>query len=107
MNLFDIPEISIPIANSDKSFPVRRIYCIGRNYKKHAEEMGHDSSRSEPFYFCKPSDAIVPSKTLIDYPLRTEDLHHEIELVVAIDSDGKDIIIERARDHIFGYAVGH
>jgi fumarylpyruvate hydrolase len=106
MNLFELPQPCVPIAGRDERFPVRRIYCIGRNYEKHVAEMGYDVKRSKPFYFAKPADAIVPSGSAVDYPQRTEDLHHEIELVVAIGKGGSDIAVEDALDHVLGYAVG-
>jgi fumarylpyruvate hydrolase len=106
MNEFEIPQPVVPIAGSDNHFPVRRIYCIGRNYEKHVAEMGYDVRRSKPFYFAKPADAIVLSGATVDYPPRTSDLHHEIELVVAIGKGGRDIPVADALDHVFGYAVG-
>lgn len=106
MHLFDLPRPAVPVAGGAASFPVRRIYCIGRNYEKHVAEMGYDVRRSKPFYFCKPADAIVPSGGTVRYPPRTSDLHHEIELVVAIGKAGRDIPAEDALDHVLGYAVG-
>jgi fumarylpyruvate hydrolase len=103
---FDIPRAAVPIAGGESHFPVRRIYCVGRNYEKHVAEMGYDVQRSSPFYFAKPADAIVPSGSSVHYPPRTADLHHEIELVVAIGKAGRDIPVEKALDHVFGYAVG-
>jgi fumarylpyruvate hydrolase len=92
-------------------FPVRRIYCVGRNYAAHAREMGHDPDREPPFFFTKPADAIVlaadpknPAK--IAYPPATNNLHHEMELVVCMKSGGADIPVDQALDHVFGYAVG-
>jgi fumarylpyruvate hydrolase len=106
MKEFDIPQPVVPIAGGDNLFPVRRIYCIGRNYAKHVAEMGYDVGRSKPFYFAKPADAIVLSGATVAYPPRTSDLHHEIELVVAIGKGGRDIPVADALDHVFGYAVG-
>ena len=106
MNEFEISQPVVPIAGSDNHFPVRRIYCIGRNYEKHVAEMGYDIKRSKPFYFAKPADAIVLSGATVDYPPCTSDLHHEIELVVAIGKGGRDIPVADALDHVFGYAVG-
>ena len=106
MNLFDLPQPAVPVAGTGKTFPVRRIYCIGRNYEKHVAEMGYDVKRSKPFYFCKPADAIVLSGSTVAYPPRTEDLHHEIELVVAIGKGGSNISVDDAPGHVFGYAVG-
>jgi len=105
-NLFDLTPPTVPIAGSEAVFPVRRIYCVGRNYEKHVAEMGHDVARSKPFYFAKPADAIVLSGADVDYPPRTADLHHEIELVVAIGKAGSDVPVAQALDHVFGYAVG-
>ena len=106
MNLFDLPQPSVPVSGTDQQFPVRRIYCIGRNYEKHVAEMGYDVKRSKPFYFAKPADAIVQSGTAVDYPPLTEDLHHEIELVVAIGKRGSNVSVDQALDYVFGYAVG-
>ena len=97
---------SIPVAGSDEVFPVRRVYCVGRNYAAHAREMGHDPDREPPFFFMKPADAIVPTGSTIPYPVATSDLHHEIEMVVALKSGGSDIAIENANECIFGYGVG-
>jgi len=100
---------SVPVAGAGAAFPVRRIYCVGRNYVEHAQEMGF-SGREAPFFFCKPADAIVPvapgETVTIPYPSKTANLHHEIELVVAIGKGGKDIPEDQAAAHIFGYAVG-
>lgn len=98
---------SAAIANSDKRFPVRRIYCVGKNYADHAREMGGDPARESPFFFCKPADALVQGNIDISYPTRTANLHHEIELVVAIGQQGDNIAAENALQHIFGYAVGN
>lgn len=106
MNLFAVPQTTVPIAGSDQAFPVRRVYCIGRNYEKHVAEMGYDVKRSKPFYFAKPADTIVLSGSAVDYPTRTEDFHHEIELVVAIGKAGSNVAVADALDHVFGYAVG-
>jgi len=97
---------SLPIAGSAERFPVRRIYCVGRNYAEHAREMGHDPTRELPFFFMKPADAIVQNGATIPYPVRTKDVHHEIELVVALKSGGLEIALEKALDHVYGYAVG-
>ncbi|MDH4071766.1 MAG: fumarylacetoacetate hydrolase family protein [Gammaproteobacteria bacterium] len=106
MDLFRLLQTTVPVAGTDRQFPVRRIYCVGRNYEKHVAEMGHDVKRSKPFYFAKPADAIVLSGGTVDYPPRTGDLHHEIELVVAIGKAGSNVPVEAALDHVFGYAVG-
>lgn len=98
--------VTLPVAESNRPFPVGRIYCVGRNYAEHAREMGHDPDREPPFFFMKPADAIVPSGSSIAYPQVTQDLHHEIEMVVAIGKGGADIPVEKALDHVFGYGVG-
>jgi fumarylpyruvate hydrolase len=97
---------TLAIAESNQTFPVGRIYCVGRNYAEHAREMGHDPQREPPFFFMKPADAIVPSGATIPFPQATKDLHHEIEMVVAIGKDGSDIAVEKALGHVFGYGVG-
>src|SRR5262245_22719496 len=97
---------TLAIVGTDKVFPVGRIYCVGRNYAEHAREMGHDPEREPPFFFMKPADAIVPSGATLAYPRATQDLHHEIELVVAIGKGGADISEKKALDHVFGYCVG-
>lgn len=108
--LFTVEPIFIPIANSTQLFPVRRIYCIGRNYAEHAREMGSDPTREPPFFFQKPTDAIqyVAPGQVVDhpYPSLTKNYHYEVELVAALKSGGKDISIERALDHVYGYALG-
>lgn len=86
-------------------FPVRRIYCVGRNYAEHIKEMGNDV-RDPPFFFAKPADAVVVDGAAIAYPPQTADFHHEIELVVAIGKDGRDIGEHEALDHVYGYAAG-
>ena len=99
----------VPVAGSDKTFPVRRVYCVGRNYEEHAKEMGF-TGREPPFFFMKPSDAVVPvaagTTGTIAYPTLTKNYHHEIELVVAIGTGGKNIKAADAVKHVFGYAVG-
>ncbi len=98
--------VTLPIEGSDDVFPVRRIYCVGRNYAEHAREMGFDPDREPPFFFMKPADAIEPDGAAIPYPSRTENFHYEIELVAAIGKGGRDIPVEQALDHVYGYAVG-
>jgi fumarylpyruvate hydrolase len=98
---------SVAIEGTQYTFPVRRIFCVGRNYAAHAREMGKDPEREPPFFFTKPADAIVPNNATIPYPPRTNNLHHEIELVVAIGKGGTNIAVEKALDHVFGYAVGN
>jgi fumarylpyruvate hydrolase len=106
---FDVPRVRAAVAGTSDLFPVRRIHCVGRNYAEHAREMGA-SGREPPFFFAKPGDAAVPvpegTEGRIAYPPRTANLHHEIELVVAIGRAGADIAAAKTRDHIFGYAVG-
>jgi fumarylpyruvate hydrolase len=103
------PVVSIPIVGRPERFPVHRIYCVGRNYEDHAKEMGF-TGREPPFFFLKPTDAIVVAEAgqtaTIPYPSLTKNLHHEIELVVAIGTGGKNIAAADAARHIFGYAVG-
>jgi fumarylpyruvate hydrolase len=100
-----IPTASVPILGGGH-FPVRRIYCVGRNYRAHAIEMGSDPDRETPFFFLKPADAIVPDGGTIPYPPRTVALEHEIELVVAIGGEAASVPAEAASPLIFGYAVG-
>lgn len=100
------PQPSVEIAGSDERFPVHRIYCVGRNYAKHAREMGMDPDREPPFFFSKPADAVVANGTPVPYPPRTSNLHHELELVVAIGRGGSDIPLDSALAHVYGYAVG-
>ncbi|MFT8246946.1 fumarylacetoacetate hydrolase family protein [Roseomonas sp. BN140053] len=101
------PQAAIPVAGEEsQAFPVRRIWCVGRNYAEHAREMGHDPNREPPFFFSKPADTLVPSGTTLPFPSLTKDLHHEIELVVAIGIGGSDIPAETALEHVWGYGVG-
>ncbi|MFC0339572.1 fumarylacetoacetate hydrolase family protein [Paracoccus niistensis] len=100
------PTPTIPVAGSDKLFPVRRIYCVGRNFAEHAIEMGHDPDKEPPFFFQKNPDSIVPPGKDFPYPTETSDVHHEIELVVALKSGGTDIPLDKALDCVFGYGVG-
>jgi fumarylpyruvate hydrolase len=99
------PRTAIPVSGSDASYAVRRIYCVGRNYAEHVREMGGDE-RQPPFFFQKPTDAIVLDHAEIPYPSITRDFQHEIELVLAVGRAGSDILVERATDHVFGQAVG-
>jgi fumarylpyruvate hydrolase len=98
---------SVEIEGRSERFAVRRIYCVGRNYEAHAREMGKDPTREPPFFFTKPADAVVPNHSTIPYPSRTKNLHHEIELVLAIGKAGRDITAGTALEHVFGYAVGN
>jgi fumarylpyruvate hydrolase len=97
---------SLSIAGTHARFPVHRIYCVGRNYAEHAKEMGFQPDREAPFFFAKPADAIVPDGTAIPYALSTNNLHHEMELVVAIGVAGVNIPRLRALEHVYGYAAG-
>ena len=101
--------VSLPVVGHSDRFPVHRIYCVGRNYAEHAQEMGH-SGREAPFFFMKPADAVLlatpVSAVAMPYPSLTANLHHEIELVVAIGKGGKNIKAADALQHIYGYAVG-
>lgn len=107
---FSVQATMIPIVGSDQMFPVRRIYCIGRNYAAHAREMGSDPTREPPFFFQKPTDAIqlVMPGQIVDhpYPTLTKNYHYEIELVAALNKGGRNIPLDKALDHVFGYAVG-
>jgi len=105
---FDAPvPPSVAITGSRQRFPVRRIYCVGRNYAAHAKEMGTDPVQEPPVFFAKPADAVVASGAAVPYPPGTANLHHEIELVVAIGEGGSGISAAAALDHVFGYAVGN
>jgi len=103
------PAVTVPVLGGDRVFPVHRIYCVGRNYAEHAQEMGH-SGREPPFFFMKPADAVVvclPGQTTpLPYPSLTRNLHHEVELVVAMGTGGQNIAVNVALQHVFGYAVG-
>jgi fumarylpyruvate hydrolase len=96
---------TIAVTGTVKQFPVRRIWCVGRNYLEHIREMGQDE-REPPFFFAKPADALVPDGATIPYPPLTKDLHHEVELVVALKSGGRNVAVKRANDCIYGYGVG-
>jgi fumarylpyruvate hydrolase len=104
--------VGLPVAGTDALFPVRRVYCVGRNYAGHAREMGSDPDREPPFFFSKPADAqavvpVAPGQVAeLPYPPVTSNLHYECELVVAIGKGGSNIAVEDAASHIFGYAVG-
>ena len=104
-----LPQLSVPsiaISGSELPFQVRRIYCVGRNYADHAREMGGDPQREFPFFFSKPADAVVPSGWRLPFPVRTSDLHHEVELVIGLNKGGANIHAADAASMIFGYAVG-
>jgi len=99
------PQVCLPIRGSNESFPVRRIYCIGRNYADHAIEMGHDPNKEPPFFFQKNAQNVDTSGTF-PYPPQTSDVHHEMELVVALKSGGADISLDNALEHVYGYGLG-
>lgn len=101
-----VPPTHVVIAGSAARFPVRRIYCVGRNYVAHIREMQEADERDPPFFFQKPTDAILPEGAAMPYPPDTSDLQFEVELVVAIGAGGRDIAVETALDHVFGYAIG-
>ena len=104
------PQPAIPVVGNDALFPVRRVFCVARNYAAHAREMGHDPDREPPFFFCKPADAILPvafgEVGKLPYPSVTQNLHHEFELVVALASGGRDLTPEQADACVWGYACG-
>ena len=97
---------SLAIFGSSERFPIRRVFCVGRNYAAHAREMGSNPDREPPFFFTKPADAVVPAEGALPYPPATQDLHHEIELVVALRSGGADIPADEALAKVWGYGVG-
>lgn len=102
-----VPDATILSVKGQKQlFPVRRVYCVGRNYSEHAREMGHDPDREPPFFFSKPADAVIPADGTVTYPTLTADLHHEVELVVAVGKGGLNIESQNALDHVWGYSVG-
>jgi fumarylpyruvate hydrolase len=99
------PQPSIAVAGTDKVFPVRRVWCVGRNYLEHIREMGQDE-REPPFFFAKPADAVVPDGSTVPYPPLTKDVHFEVELVVALHKGGANVPVEKALDLVYGYGVG-
>ena len=101
---FDVPTVAV--LGGSARFPVRRIFCVGQNYADHAREMGSDPDRQPPFFFSKPADAVVESGSTIAFPAMTENLHHEVELVIAIGAAGRDLGVDEAAGIIFGYAAG-
>ncbi|MCK0769546.1 MULTISPECIES: fumarylacetoacetate hydrolase family protein [Chromohalobacter] len=106
--VFDPQSVSsVAIEGDNKRFPVRRIFCVGRNYEAHAREMGRDPNREFPFFFTKPADAIVPDGSDVPYPPETQNFHYEMELVVAIGKAGFQVPVEEANDYIYGYAAGN
>jgi fumarylpyruvate hydrolase len=100
-----LPVPTLPVQGSDKLFPIHRVYCVGRNYAEHAIEMGHDPSKEPPFFFQKNPDNVVTDGAF-PYPSKSSDVHHEIEMVVALSKGGSNIPVESALDHVFGYGVG-
>jgi fumarylpyruvate hydrolase len=107
IELWDTPSLSV--VGKNERFPVRHVFCVGRNYAEHAKEMGHDASKEPPFFFTKSAHAVVPvgaGGVTLPYPQMTENLHHEIEMTVAIGKAGRDIKPEHALDHVYGYGVG-
>ncbi len=100
------PLVTLPVAGDTRRFAVNRIFCVGRNYADHAREMGHDPNREPPFFFMKPASAVVADGSDFPYPSLSSDVHHEVELVVALQTGGLGIDSARALDHVYGYAVG-
>ena len=97
---------SVPVAGTKDRFPVRRIWCVGRNYAAHIVEMGYDPNREEPFFFAKPADAIVEDGGVVPYPPQTKNMHYELEMVVALGKGGKNVPVDKALELVFGYGVG-
>lgn len=104
--IFPLEQVSLPIVGNEERFPVRRIYCVGRNYLDHIRETAGADEREPPFFFQKPTDAILENGGDFPYPPQSNKTHHEIELVVAIGTGGKEIKAENALDHVYGYTVG-
>ncbi|MDO9417418.1 fumarylacetoacetate hydrolase family protein [Pararhizobium sp.] len=105
--VFPLPApVLLPVVGSTLTFPVRRVYCVGRNYADHAREMGHDPDREAPFFFQKNSDNLLPAGRSFPYPPLSDDVHYEVECVVALRSGGTDIAVENALDCVYGYAAG-
>ncbi len=100
------PLPTLPIIGRSETFPVRRIFCVGRNYAEHSREMGGDPEREAPFFFSKPADALVQNNSTLSFPQATQNLHYEMELVLAIGKQGQNIGLSDANDHLFGYASG-
>lgn len=98
--------VLLPVEGLEERFPVRRVYCVGRNYADHAIEMGHDPSREPPFFFQKNPDNLLPAGRDFPYPALSSNVHFEVECVVALKSGGSDIAVENALDHVWGYGVG-
>jgi fumarylpyruvate hydrolase len=109
MSSYVIPapaQATLAVAGSSERFPIRRVFCVGRNYGAHAREMGSDPNREPPFFFTKPADAVVPASGAVPYPPATQDLHHEVELVVALGAGGTDVDPLEAMSLVWGYGVG-
>ena len=105
--VIDAPVITtLPVAGDTQRFPVNRIYCVGRNYADHAREMGHDPDREPPFFFMKPANSIVTDGKDMQYPSLSSDVHHEIEMVVALGKGGANIPADKALDYVYGYGIG-
>ena len=104
--LFTLPQPAVPVAGEDTLYPVRRVFCVGRNYAGHAREMGSDPNREPPFYFTKAADTLVPGGGAIPYPPATANLHHEVELVVALGASVFQATPEQATKAVFGHAIG-
>lgn len=104
--VFEIKAPVLPVAGMDAVFPVNRVFCVGRNYADHAKEMGADPTREAPFFFSKPASAVFVPSGEVPYPTRTADLHHEVELVVALSKGGSSLSLEQARAAVFAYSVG-
>lgn len=105
--VIDTPPVpSLPIVGSEQRFPLRRVFCIGRNYAEHAREMGATVDRDTPLFFCKPADAVIADGADVPYPQATDDLHHEVEMVVALGAGGRELSPTQAETLIWGYGVG-
>ncbi|WP_409020665.1 fumarylacetoacetate hydrolase family protein [Brevundimonas vesicularis] len=104
--LFQLPDPVLAKTSTGDDFPVRRIFCVGRNYAAHAREMGRDPDREPPFFFTAWAETVVPSGTTIAYPSKTENFHYEAELVIAVGKGGRNIAVENAQNHVWGYATG-
>lgn len=102
-----LPASCVSVAGSDLRFPVRRIFCVGRNYAEHAREMGFDPVREPPFFFTKPADAVVSNGASVPYPPLTENFHYEAELVVAIGKEGRNLTVDECPAYVWGYATGN
>ncbi|MFV8227703.1 fumarylacetoacetate hydrolase family protein [Mycolicibacterium fortuitum] len=100
------PQASLPVSTGPERFPVRRVFCVGRNYAAHAREMGKDPDREPPFFFMKPADAVIDAEGIVPYPSLTSSFHHEIELVVALGSGGRNVAPDDALSLVWGYGVG-